>query len=98
MQTILGPQSYFPISMGSREIHALGNESRTETESAQRRLNEKKPELRDLICIMNQKNAANALAVSPGDPRSFARWIEFANEFSTDFRYETLKAPIPAIL
>ena len=83
--------------MGNREVDALLDEAPAHADPTRGGLDEKQPELGDLVGFVDEKDAADAVAFALSDPAVFAIRIETADEVSGDFIDEVLKPAIPSV-
>lgn len=95
---VVGPEHHLAITDRSSELHAFGDQARADRHSASAGLDEKEPQLGDLVGFPDAEDAADFFAVMFGYPAAFFPQVLFLDESCDDLTNEGLELFIPTVL
>src|SRR5690242_17989913 len=90
-KTALRPKSDFLISALASKLDAFAHEPTTDTESSRVWFDEEQPQLRDLVCVLDEKNRTDGFAIQFGNPAALAVGIEVLDELCPNVSHQRLE-------
>src|SRR3954471_10137802 len=97
-EAALCPQSDLAVTLLAGEADALLGQGAADAKPARCLLDQKQPQLGDVVRAPDQDDRADRLAVDLGDPAMLARRIEGLDELGSDLGNQRLERDVPAVL